>query len=183
MPTVVGETMPLRFGCDWSSAAVLSNEVWSSSSPYTTSTSLMFGWFAASSFFITSIQAFWLVALAVAERIAISPASPIWSAIMSTWTLPMPSELAGWTNRSRHDGSVSASKVTTLVPASLAWLSESHSAFGSLAESTMAEVCFCASVSMYWAWASGLPSWGPTWEYFPPNSVTAFLPPASLMSK
>jgi hypothetical protein len=33
MPTVVGEMMPLRFGCDWSSAAVLSNDVWSSSLP------------------------------------------------------------------------------------------------------------------------------------------------------
>ena len=30
---LVGEMMPLRFGCDCSSAAVLSNDVWSSSSP------------------------------------------------------------------------------------------------------------------------------------------------------
>ena len=50
------------------------------------STSLMFGWLAASSFFISSIQAFWLVALAAADRIAISPESPISSAIMSTCT-------------------------------------------------------------------------------------------------
>src|SRR6478736_5585794 len=111
MPTVVGETIPFRFG-----------------------------WFAARSFFITSIHAFWLVALALAERIAISPASPIWSAIMSTWTLAMPSVLAWLTNTSRQDGSVSESKVTTLVPASLAWFSESHSALGSLAETTIALV-------------------------------------------
>ena len=47
----------------------------------------MFGWLAARSFFIRSIQAFWLVALAVADRIAISPASPICLAIMSTCDL------------------------------------------------------------------------------------------------
>src|SRR3954453_21940393 len=98
MPTVVGEMIPFRLGCFWSNAAVLSNDFWSSSSPYAVSTSLILGWFL-SSFFITSIHAFWLVALAVADRIAISPASPIWSAIMSTWTLPMPSGLAWLMNR------------------------------------------------------------------------------------
>ena len=65
----------------------------------------------------SSIQAFWFVALAVADRIAISPSSPICSAIRSTWTLAMPSALAWLTNRSRQSGSVSESKVTTLVPA------------------------------------------------------------------
>ena len=83
----------------------------------------MFGWLAASSFSITSIQAFWLVALAAADRIATSPASPICSAIMSTWTLAMPSAVAWLMNRSRHSGLVSESKVTTLAPASRASLS------------------------------------------------------------
>ena len=69
------------------------------------------------SVFISSIQAFWLVALAAAERIATSPASPICSAIMSTCALAMPSAAAWLMKRSRHSGSVSESKVTTLVPA------------------------------------------------------------------
>jgi hypothetical protein len=110
-----------------------------------------------------SIHAFWLVALAEAERIAISPASPIWSAIMSTSTLAMPSAVAWFTNTSRQPGPVSASNVTTLLPAFCALPIESHSALGSLADSTIALVCFCASVSMYWTCASGLPSCGPTW--------------------
>ena len=111
-----------------------------------------------------SIHAFWLVALADAERIATSPESPICSAIMSTSTLAIPSAVAWLTKMSRQSGLVSASNVTTLVPAFCALLIESHSAFGSFAESTIALVCFCASVSMYWTCASGLPSCGPTWE-------------------
>ena len=85
-----------------------------------------------------SIQAFWLVALAAAERIATSPESPICSAIMSTWTLAMPSAVAWLMNRSRQSGFMSESKVTTLVPASRASLSESQSASASLAETISA---------------------------------------------
>ena len=55
----------------------------------------MFGWLVDSSVFISSIQAFWLVALAEADRIATSPESPICSAIMSTCTLAMPSAWPG----------------------------------------------------------------------------------------
>ena len=58
---------------------------------------------------MSSIQAFWFVALAVAERIAILPASPICSAIRSTWIFAMPAASAGWMNMSRQSALVSAS--------------------------------------------------------------------------
>ena len=123
------------------------------------------------------------MALAAAERIATSPESPIWSAIMSTCTWAMPSAVAWLMNRSRHDGSVSESKVTTLVPASRAALMESHRALGSLAEITSALMPCWAAVSMKLTWASGAAASGPTSANVPPNSSTAFLPPASLVSK
>src|SRR6478735_747369 len=143
----------------------------------------MFGWLSARSFFIRSIQAFWFVALAAAERIATSPASPICSAIRSTCFLAMPSEVAAWTYRSRQSGLVSESKVTILTPASLASLSASHSASGSLADTTRALTPCCAAVLMNGTWPSAEPVSGPTSSYVPPNDSTAFLPAASLMSK
>ncbi len=80
-------------------------------------------------------------------------------------------------------GSVSESKVTTLVPASRASLSASQMALGSLAETTSALTPCWAAVLMYCTCASGLASCGPTSSNVPPNSSTAFLPPASLVSK
>ena len=77
MPTVVGEMMPLRFGCVCSSAlgllegllvVVVAVDGVDELDAWCTPAS-------SSSFFISSIQAFWLVALAVADRIAISPPS------------------------------------------------------------------------------------------------------------
>ena len=108
----------------------------------------MFGWSLASSAFILSIHAFWLVAFAAAERIAISPESPICFAIRSTCTLAMPSDVAWLTKMSRHEVSVSESKVTTLTPAERAWLSESQMAFGSFAETTSAPTPCCVAVLM-----------------------------------
>ena len=69
----------------------------------------MFGWLSARSFFISSIQAFWFVAFAVADRIATSPASPICSAIRSTWVFAMPSAVAWLIGSRRPSGPVSAS--------------------------------------------------------------------------
>ena len=54
----------------------------------------MFGWLAASSFFISSIQAFWLVALADADRIAISPRVADLLGDHVDLTLAMPSAVA-----------------------------------------------------------------------------------------
>src|SRR6476646_4978194 len=123
----------------------------------------MFGWLAASSFFIVAIQAFWLVALAAADRIAISPESPMSWAIMSTCTLAMPSAVAWLMNTSRQSGLVSESKVTTLMPADMACLRASQGADGSSEEMTMALVPCWVAVLMNGTWPSGVAVCGPTW--------------------
>jgi hypothetical protein len=51
---------------------------------------------------MNSIQVFWFVALAVAERIAISPLWSIMSASNWTWLRPISSELAWLMKRSRQ---------------------------------------------------------------------------------
>ena len=103
----------------------------------------------ASSVFIISIQAFWLVAFAVADRIAISPPSaPIASEISLIWILAMPSAVAWLMNRSRHVGLVSESKVTTFAPAWRASLSAPQMASLSLADTTMTSVFCCDNVLM-----------------------------------
>ena len=66
---------------------------------------------------MTLIQAFWLVAFAVAERIAISPSSPICLAIDSTWTSPMSFVVAWLTNTLRASGAMSESMRDDLDPA------------------------------------------------------------------
>src|SRR3954453_5654221 len=122
----------------------------------------MSGYVSAAYFFMISIQAFWFVAFAVAERIATSPFSPICSAMMSIWLLAMPSALAWLMNRSRQSGLVSESKVMTLVPADWASLMALQMAFGSFAEMTSALTPCCAAVLMYCTCASGLAVSGPT---------------------
>ena len=137
----------------------------------------------ASSSSIVAIHAFWLVALALADRIAISPEPPICSATSSSCTFAMPSEVAWLMNRSRHSGSVSESNVTTLVPASRASLSASQIADGSLADTISAPTPCWAAVLMYCTCASGLAVSGPTSSMDAPSSSAAFSAPAVLVSK
>ena len=132
---------------------------------------------------MSSIQVFWLVALAAAERIATSPAPPICSAIRSTCEVAMPSASAWLMNRSRHSGSVSESKVTTLVPALLASSRASQMAVGSLAETTRLSTPCWAAVLMNGTWASGVAVSGPTISKLPPNSSDALVAPVALASK
>src|SRR5215211_2333223 len=81
--------MPLRFGYAWMRPWVSWKDFWSSSSPYATLTSFMSLYLGSLSVsFITLIQAFWFVAFAVADRIAISPLLSICLAIDSTWFSP-----------------------------------------------------------------------------------------------
>lgn len=97
---------------------------------------------------IAAIQVFWFVALAVADRMATWPCPPVCSAIRSTWVCAMPSVVAWLMKTSRHSGSVSESKVTTLDPAERAWSSALQMAFGSLAEVRMTSVPCWLSVLM-----------------------------------
>jgi hypothetical protein len=70
-----------------------------------------------------------------------------------------------------------------LVPALRACSSADPIALGSLAETTSALVPCWAAVLMNGTCASGLAASGPTSLNVPPNSVTASLPPLSLVSK
>jgi hypothetical protein len=95
-----------------------------------------------------SIQAFWFVAFAVADRIATLPAPPICSPIRSIWVCAMPSAVAWLMKTSRQAGSVSESKVTTLAPPERAWSSAEQIALGSFAEVTMTSAPCWVSVLM-----------------------------------
>ena len=130
-PTVVGEMMPLRFGCACSRPCVFWNDVWSSSLPYAVSTSFSPAYSGfASSVFMTSIHAFWLVALGVADRIAISPEPPIASEISFTWPAAISCEVAWLTKTSRASGAASESNVTTLSPCERARLERGRDGVG-----------------------------------------------------
>src|SRR5262245_50573750 len=90
-----------------------------------------------------AIHAFWLVAFAVADRIAISPPSgPTASEISLICDWAMPSAVAWLMNRSRQFGWVSESYVTTFAPAWRASLRAPQIASLSLADTMMTSV-FC----------------------------------------
>ena len=121
--------------------------------------------------------------MALADRIAISPSPPICSEMSSSCFWAIPSDVAWLTNRSRHSGLVSASKVTTLVPADWASPIASQIASGSLAD-TMSALAPCwATVLMYDTWASGLAVSGPTSSRLASSSPAASSAPAVLVSK
>src|SRR4051812_9678129 len=130
------------------------------------------------------IQVFWFVAFGVAERMAIWPPSGP-SCLARSWTSERPrSSAAAWLmNRSRPSGAVSESYVTTLMPAALAFCSAGTTAFGSLAEMTIAS-CFCVvSVLMYDTCDEAVASDGPTRLYSPLRALTASSPPLSEIVK
>ena len=103
MPTVVGEMMPFRFGYCWSRPCVTWVETVASSLPYTTAASDIFGYFF-SSCFMYPIQAFWLVAEAAAETMAIWPVSFSSLARMSTSLVPIAAVSAWLMNMFRQVG-------------------------------------------------------------------------------
>src|SRR5258708_13184638 len=104
----------------------------------------MFGYFFSSCFMWT-IQAFWFVALAAADRIAIWPLLPISLASRSTSEVPICWVLAWLMNRwlGLLPQLTSESNATILIPAEAAWFSDGHSADGSLPAMTIA---------LAWAW-------------------------------
>src|SRR4051812_35592005 len=102
----------------------------------------MFGYFFSCSFMYL-IHAFWLVALAAAERIAICPVELICLASRSTSEVPM-SFVSAWL-MNRWFGELphwmSESNATILMPACAALFSDGHRAEGSLAAITIASAC------------------------------------------
>src|SRR4029450_7127257 len=91
-----------------------------------------------SSSFMNLIQVFWLVALGVADRMAMLPVLSICLASSWTWLRPMSSALGWLTKIWRPSGAVSESKDTTLTPWPWAALRAGTTALGSLAEMTIA---------------------------------------------
>src|SRR5262245_53587428 len=89
------------------------------------------------------IQVFWLVAWAVALRIAISPLPPIVLLAISICFSPMRSGLDGLIWNSRPALATPESNDSTVMPRLIAFLAIGTSASGSLAEITIA-VTFCA---------------------------------------
>ena len=124
------------------------------------------------------IQAFWLVALAAADRIAMSPVLLISLASRSTSDVPICSVLAWLMNR--WFGQVtSESKETTLMPAACAWPSDGHSADGSLPAITIA-----SALAWMAAWIEGICAAAVSavpllTTTLPPSSASAAWPPWS----
>src|SRR5665647_201922 len=144
--------------------------------------SLYFG-LDASSASMYLIHSFWLVALAVADRMAMSPAPPICWAMSSTWIRATSLATTWLTKRSRHVGLVSESKATILAPPLRASVSAGQTASGSLAAITMALVPAWVSALMKETWLEALASSGPTTlDLAKPAAVAPFLPPPSTTS-
>src|SRR5260370_6938123 len=98
----------------------------------------MFGYFFHSCLMYT-IQAFWFVALAAADRMAIWPLLPISLASRSTSEVPICWVLAWLLNRWLGLGPqlTSESNATIFIPAAAAGLSDGHAADGSLPAMTI----------------------------------------------
>src|SRR3569833_1481518 len=134
MPPVVGAMMPFRTGYAWSRPWVCWKDFWSSSSPKATLTSVMPEYSGlASSSFMYLIQVFWLVAFAVADRIAILPLPPMRSEMTLTSLRPISSALAWLMKTFRHSFAASESYVTQAILRDMACLSGPLTALGSLA--------------------------------------------------
>src|SRR6185437_11945593 len=89
----------------------------------------MLGYLVGSTFLAAAIQAFWLVAVEAADRIATSPPSGRWSAASLMMVSPI--------------RSTPESNEITVMPRDIAFFSTGTRASGSLAEMAMA-LTFCA---------------------------------------
>src|SRR6478752_2494119 len=132
----------------------------------------------ASSSSMYLIHSFWLVALAVADRMAISPLPPICSEISLVWIKATSLATTWLMKMSRQSGLVSESNATILAPAERASPRAVQTASGSLAAIAMTFVPACVSALMNETWLEAEASSGPTTcEEANPASVAPFLPP------
>ena len=122
---------------------------------------------------MTLIQAFWLVAFAVADRIAISPLSPICLAIDSTWSLPTSSVVTWLMNTLRASGATSESMPTTFTPRCAACFSAGATALGSLPAMMIASGFCWTAVLMIGICVDAPASVGPVIRFEPPSSLSA----------
>src|SRR3954447_21467439 len=135
-----------------------------------------------SSSFMTLIQEFWFGALAVADRIAMSPLPPICSLSIFTSSAPMVCTEAWLMKSVRASLATSESCVTTLMPLAAACFSAGATASGSLPAMMMASG-FCWIVDwMIGTCVEAPASVGPLRVKLPPTDVMADLVPLSSMS-
>src|SRR6266542_4509354 len=106
----------------------------------------MFGYFV-SSFFMKPIQAFWFVAEAAAERIAICPDLPICLASRATSLRPI-AYVSAWLTNSVRQAGASESYVTTVIFFLIADFSVGQSADASVAETMRASAPFLIAALM-----------------------------------
>ena len=121
----------------------------------------MFGW-SFRSFFISAIQAFWFVAVAEADRMAIlplPPGRPSSASLTSVW--PISSFDEAFRCISRPALATPESQEMTVMPRCIAFFSVGTSASLSLAETAMASTCWAMRELSTWIWPSAVVSVGP----------------------
>ena len=122
---------------------------------------------------MTLIHAFWFVALAVADRIAIWPLLPICLAIDSTWFSPTSFVVTWLMNTLRASGATSESIATTLMPRWAACLRAGATAFGSL-PAMMIAFGFCWTIELMSGTCDDAPASVEPWmRLLPPSSFSA----------
>src|SRR3954447_19042400 len=137
--------------------------------------SLYFGCLSVS--FMTLIHAFWFVALAVADRIAIWPLLPICLAMDSTWFSPTSFVVTWLTNTLRASGATSESIPTILIPFCAACLRAGATALGSL-PAMMIAVGFCWAIELMSGTCDDAPASVEPWmRSLPPSSLAASTTP------
>ncbi len=102
-----------------------------------------------------AIHAFWFVAEAAAETIAIWPEPPICFASRSTSLAPIPCAVAWLMNRLRHSGA-SESYVTTVMPFCIAELSVGQRAEASVADTSRTFAPLVIAAWMAGIWEAGV---------------------------
>ena len=140
----------------------------------------MFGYLLSCSFMYL-IHAFWFVAVAAADKIAIWPELPICLARRSTSEVPI-DLVSAWLMNRWLAQVTSESKETTLMPAAWAWPSAGHSALGSLPAMTIASACAWIAAWMDGICAAAVSAVPLLTTTLPPSSFSAAVPPASAMT-
>ena len=138
----------------------------------------------ASVVFIRSIQAFWFVAVAAAERIAMSPVQlGASSHAQSDRFTPTPLKSTWLTNTSYAPTAGLESKPTTLIPAAIAALSDGATSSLPSAEMMIASTFWVVRSAMNGTWRAAVAWFGPTWVTVLPVSAAALSTPVFAAAK
>ena len=135
-------------------------------------------------FFMSSIHWFWLVAVAAAERMAMSPVQfGTISHAQSARLTPTPLKSTWFTNTLYAPTAGLESNPTTLMPEAMAAFRSGATASLSSAEMMIAWTCCVVRSLMKGTCRSAFGSFGPTWTTVPPSSVAALSMPVFAAAK